>query len=461
MGLFGTMFIGYTGLYSDSIGTKVVADNVTNLNTVGFKGSRTEFANQLIRAQEVFNREKGYGVNIKSVRTLFTQGGIQTTDVPTDLAIIGKGFFILSDGKGNFFYTRDGQFFINEANEDYFTLQNALGMNLLGADPEATSADLTTLKPHLIPKLMPAKATSVLLAELTLDSRRPTNTQTLIEKYDAQASPTKPLKEGTYDWVFDFSIYDTLGEPVSLKLYVDRGEAPNTYEVLLTLADPSKDGRGDGKMKGAFLYGTLTFGTGGDVLSANFSQVALDGTLTPLDLTQIGKPNAILNINGNSQTVTLDLGFTVNPNNTIKRELGSIKMLAQPFTQFNYIQDGYPLGIFDRLEVINEEGEIKAWYTNQKDISVARLFLADVSGYEESLEKLGNGLFRARPGVTTYLFAPSPAERGRILSGTLENSNVDLATEMVNLIVLQRSFQSNSRLIATADAMLEDFLRQR
>lgn len=461
MSLFGTMFIGYTGLFSDTLATKVTADNITNLNTVGFKGSRVEFANELIRAQEVFGREKGYGTNIKTVRTLFTQGGIQTTDVPTDLAIVGKGFFVVQDKKGNYYFTRDGQFFINEADENHFTLQNALGMYLLGADPTATTASLTTLKPYLIPKVMPAKATTTISAELVLDARAPVNTQTLIEKYDAGARPEKPLEDGMYSWVFDWEIYDQTGNRVPLRLYVDRGDNPNTYELLLALAEPGKDGRGDGKMKGAFLYGELTFGGSGDVVGASFSTVNLDGTLTPLDLTTLGKPRATLNINGNTQEVTLDLGFKVNPDSSITREIGAVKMLANAFTQLGFNQDGYPMGIFDRIEVINEEGLIRAWYTNQKDIEVARLFLADFSGYEESLEKLGNGLFRARPGVTAYLFAPSASERGRILSGALETSNVDLASEMVNLIMLQRSFQSNSRVITTADAMLEDFLRQR
>ncbi|MGC9109429.1 MAG: flagellar hook protein FlgE [Caldimicrobium sp.] len=461
MGLFGTMYIGYTGLFSDTIGTKVTADNITNLNTVGFKGSRTEFANMLVRASEVFGREKGYGSRIKDIRTLFTQGSIQTTDIPTDLAIVGKGFFVVSDNKGNIYYTRDGQFFINEVDKDHFTLQNALGMNLLGADPDANTADITTLKPHLIPKVMPAKATSLLSAELILDARTPVNTSSLVDKYDATLRPEKPLEEGSYAWVFDWYLYDQTGDIVPIKLYVDRGDSANTYEVLLALADPGKDGRGNGKMKGAFLYGTLTFGGGGEIVSANFSEVSLDGTLTPLSLSTLGKPKTTLNINGKNQEVTLDLGFTVNPDNSITREMGSIKMIANPFAQFGFTQDGYPLGVFDRIEIINEEGQIRAWYTNQKDIPVARIFLADFSGYEESLEKIGNGLFRAKAGVKAYLFAPSSAERGRILSGALENSNVDLANEMVNLIVLQRSFQSNSRVITTADAMLEDFLRQR
>jgi len=459
MGLFGTMFIGYSGLYSDSLATKVTADNITNLNTVGFKGSRTEFAERLVRYSEVFGKERGYGTNIKDIRTLFTQGGIQTTDIPTDLAIVGKGFFVVDDGKGNRFFTRDGQFFVNEVDEHYFSLQNALGMYLLGADPQATTADLASLKPNLIPKVMPAKATSKLSAQLVLDARKPINSETLIDKYDANNSP--PLEEGKYDWVFDLYVYDSLGEMIPVKLYVDRGNTSNSYELLLALAEPAKDGRGAGKMQGAFLYGNLTFGGGGELTFASFAEVGLDGALTPLDLTTLEKPKINMNIGGNVQALTLDLGFRVNQDGTITREVEAIKMVASPFTMLGFVQDGYPSGVFDRIEVINEEGLIRAWYTNQKDIEVARLFLADFSGYEESLEKIGNGLFRARPGVTAYLFMPSSAERGRILSGALEGSNVDLAMEMVNLIMLQRSFQSNSRVITTADAMLEDFLRQR
>ncbi|WP_228143690.1 flagellar hook-basal body complex protein, partial [Acinetobacter baumannii] len=178
------MYIGYSGHYSDTLATKVTADNINNLNTLGFKGSRTEFANMVVCYSEVFGRERGFGANIKHIRPLFTQGGIMTTDLPTDLAIVGKGYFILSDSKGKIYYTRDGQFFINEVDEHYFALQNSLGMYLLGADPKATSPDFNALKPNLIPKVMQAKATAVLSSQLILDSRRPTNTETLLAKYD-------------------------------------------------------------------------------------------------------------------------------------------------------------------------------------------------------------------------------------------------------------------------------------
>jgi len=196
---------------------------------------------------------------------------------------------------------------INEADEKHFALQNSLGMYLLGADPDATTAGIVDLKPHLIPKVMPAKATSKISAQLLLNANRPTNAETLLTKYDWTADPTKPLQDGQYDWVFDWDIYDPLGQRITLKAYFDRGDTPNTYEVLLALADPAKDTRGDGKFKGAFLYGTLTFGGNGEVVSADFSQI-LDptGTLTPLDLATLGQPRFTLTVDGRTQEITLD-----------------------------------------------------------------------------------------------------------------------------------------------------------
>ena len=134
------------------------------------------------------------------------------------------------------------------------------------------------------------------------------------------------------------------------------------------------------------------------------------------------------------------------------------KFLANPFVQLYYNQDGYTQSIFDKIEVITEEELIKAWYTNGQNVEVAKIFLADFTGYEDSLVKIGSNLFQAKEGVTPFVFAPGFYERGRLVSGALESSNVDLAMEFINLIVLQRAFQSNVRAIVTADQTLEDFL---
>lgn len=464
MGIFGTIYTCYSGVCTTTIGTKVVADNIANLNTTGFKGSRYEFANEIAKAtQEVFTKEKGMGSIVKDIRTLFTQGGINTTDVPTDLAISGKGFFIVSDQNGNIFYTRDGQFFVNEADENHFALQNSLGLNLLGADPTATTADLTSLRTYLIPKTMPPQGTSEINLQVIFDSREPVEgvDDPLWQNYDATRETA--LEDGRFDFVWNLPIYDSLGEQRNLQLYADRTTNPNEYELLVVLDEPTLDGRGAGPYQGAFLYGILTFGGNGDISDARFWEItdpfSFDpNTQSPMDLTTLGRPQFNLNIQGNSQTITLDLGFRVETDGSITRTSYASKLLANPFVQLYYNQNGYAQGIFDKIEVITEEGLIRAWYTNGQNIEVAKIFLADFTGYEDSLVKLGSNLFQAKEGVIPFIFAPGLYERGRLISGALEGSNVDLATEFVNLIVLQRTFQSNIRAIVTAAQMMEDFL---
>jgi flagellar hook protein FlgE len=462
------MFVGYTGLATNTIGMRAVADNVANLNTTGYKESKVEFMNQLVRTCDVFGEEKGCGSFIKHIVTLYSPGPIQSTDRPTDLAISGKGFFIVSDSDGNIFYTRDGEFYINEVDEEHFALQNSLGMYLLGADPNATQADLDSLKPYLIPKKMDAKATSVIQTQLVFDSRIETNTQSLLEKYNYTTSPDHPISENDYDWVWDLPIYDNLGDKINLKLYADRGDSPNEYEILVALDDPELDGRGDGTFKGAFLYGILNFGGSGEIQSAEFYNIPspdsnvsdILNSQNQIDLTSTGKPSFTLNLNGNTQAITLDLGFSVNSDGSINRSGNSSKLLASAFAQLFYNQDGYPAGIFDKIEIITEEGLIKAWYTNGKDINVSKIFLADFTGYEDSLQKKGSNLFQPDTGVEPVIFAPGSEARGEIISGALELSNVDLADQMVDLIMLQRAFQSNARVITTADEILAEFLRQ-
>jgi flagellar hook protein FlgE len=466
MGIFGTIYTSYSGAYTTTTGMRATADNIANLNTTGFKGSRYEFANgSVIATNEVFIKEKGLGSKVKDIRTLYTQGGINTTDIPTDLAISGKGFFIVSDKNKKIFYTRDGQFFVNQVDENYFALQNSVGLYLLGADPTAQTADLASLRPYLIPKIMPPKGTSEINLQVIFDSRKPAeeSDDPLWGNYNATQDVV--LNEGKYEFVWSLPIYDNLGERRVLQLYADKTSDPNEYEVLVTLENPSLDGRGEGTYQGAFLYGILTFGGNGDITDAKFWEITNPSSFnpdvdSPLDLTTLGKPKFTLNIQGNMQTITLDLGFKVEEDGSITRASYASKLLANPFVQLYYNQDGYAQGIFDKIEVITEEGLIKAWYTNGQNLEVAKIFLADFTGYEDSLVKIGSNLFLAKGDITPFIFAPSFYERGRVVSGALEGSNVDLAMEMINLIVLQRAFQSNVRAIATADQLLEDFFNK-
>ena len=460
MGLFGSIYVGYSGVNSQTRGMRVAADNIANLNTTGFKGSRALFEDLLAEVTgEVWPRRKGLGSLVKDIDINFSSGAITATDIPTDLAIMGKGFFVVQDAQGNTFFTRDGQFLLEETGTGTLRMVSPAGYRLLGAAPDATPSALTALSPLEIPRSIPGRGTEIVHLEMNLDARKETEEtpRSLLEAWDAANDP--PISTQDYEFVTTLTIYDTTGVSHNLNLYFDTTDQNNQYEMLLTLADPTEDRRGTGRYAGALLWGTLNFGARGDISSAEFYSVDPSGALTPLDLNTLGRPQFTVNFTGEPQTITLDLGFYYQDGSLV-RTPQSIHLYGAPFAVYYQDQDGYPPGLFDRVE-IDHEGMVRAFYTNQQKLEVGRIFLADFTGVEDVLERAGANLFRAKDTTLAQLVAPGRTSAATLNSGALEESNVDLATEMVNLITLQRAFQSNARVITTADQMLEDFLRIR
>ena len=462
MSLFGSIYLGTSGVKTQSTGLRVVADDLSNLNTTAFKGSRALFEDLFTRAVgEVLPRDRGLGSLVKDIQIDFSSGSLDTTDIPTDLAITGRGFFVVSDGN-QVFYTRDGQFTLEDTGQGTLRMATPLGLSLLGAAPDATNPDLTTLSPIEIPQSIPGKATETLTLEMNLDARkeRETTSRSLLEAWDATRAG-EPISPQDYEFVTSVEVYDPTGVSHLLNLYFDTTDQNNQYEVLVALADPAEDQRGTGRYQGALLWGTLNFGASGEITSAEFYDVDPAGgrSATPQDLTTLGRPRFTLNLTGAPQTVTLDLGFYYQGTDLV-RTPHSVHLYGAPFAVYYQNQDGYPPGVFDRVE-IDGEGLVRAHYTNQQTQEVARIFLADFTGLEDSLTRAGGNLFRARSEATPRIFSPGRMAPGGLRSGALEGSNVDLAEEMIRLITLQRAFQSNARVITTADQMLEDFLRAR
>lgn len=462
MSLFGSIYLGTSGVKTQSQGIRIAADNIANLNTTGFKGSRGLFEDVFLEVSgEVFSSQKGLGSMVKDIDIDFSPGNLLSTDIPTDLAILGKGFFILKDSNGENFFSRDGQFLLEETENNTLRLVNSLGYSLLGADPGATPNGLINLSPIEIPKTIPGRATERISLEMNLDARKEPEAPSLslLEAWDA-TNPDGPINPGNYEFITDTKVYDPTGVEHQLTIYFDTTDQNNQYEILVTLADPTEDWRGSGRYSGALLWGTLNFGASGEIVDATFFTVddVNTGSLTPIDLTATGRPQFTLNFTGTPQTVTLDLGFYFDATGSLIRTPQSVHMYGAPFAVYYQHQDGYPPGVFDHLE-IDTEGVIRAYYTNQQSQEVARIFLADFTGSEDALKRAGGNLFKSVAGVSPEIFAPGRSAIGAINSGALEGSNVDLATEMVNLITLQRAFQSNARVITTADQMLEDFLR--
>lgn len=298
MGIHSVMYNGLSGIGVMGENMSVLADNIANVNTTAYKGSRGTFEDMLHRAVGGTN---GDGVRVSSVDTDFKIGGLQTTKVGTDMAIEGKGFFVLSDpAKGDTYYTRDGQFMIREdtASSDIVSLVSKYGYDLQGYDLRSSTA-ATTLGAVEINLVSAGKTTEALRVALNLQDTGvvESTSQPLYSNWDGtkvSAVTGRPDPIATTDYAFSMkqAIFDDQGDSYDLSIYFDNTENLNEMEFLVT-CDPSKDrrlidgstsryndtGAPTNKGAGALMYGVLQFSTAGDLQNIDCWQVPGDGAV--------------------------------------------------------------------------------------------------------------------------------------------------------------------------------------
>jgi len=469
MGLFGSIYVGKSGVSSMSFGIGVTADNLANLESTGFRGSRALFEDLFARAttEAPPYDEAGLGSRVKDVEVLYHEGPIQQTDQPTDLAISGKGFFVVSDGTTSY-YTRDGQFLPREIEDGRLRLSLPTGYDLLGwLCPEGVDCESLTsgpLTPIEFPRYIQGQATEKILLQMNFDTSKPLEESNLdlYEKWDA--TQEEPLLDGAYDLRVKVPVYDHLGNLHQLDFYFDRTSENRVFEFLIGI-DPAEDPRGSGRYAGALMSGRIRFGSLGQLEGLENLTYITDpsgttASLTEADFSPEGFPLLRLNLDGELQEIALDFGtfFNAAEGSWERLDDHASTAFASPYAVINQNADGYPPGFFETLSV-SEKGVLQVTYTNEQTFSLARVPLA-IFGSPDELERAGGNLFKATNGATPEIFAPGKDAPGTIFGGALEGSNVDVANEMVRLITLQRAFQSNARIITTADQMLEDFLRQ-
>ncbi len=467
MGLFGSIYVGKSGVSTMSHGIGVTADNLANLESTGFRANRALFEDMFgnVNTEAPPYNKKGLGSRVKDIEVLYHEGPIKQTESPSDLAISGKGFFMVSDGE-NTFFTRDGQFIPRKLDSGALRLSLPTGYDLLGwnipegVDPETvTTGELTPIE---IPSYIDGQASSKIVLQMNFDASKPTEVieDNLIDNWNANNDP--PIDKGGYEFKTELPIYDSLGNLHNLSLYVDTTTEPRVFEFLITM-DPELDPRGQGQYAGALLTGKIRFGAMGELEGLEDLELITDtnGTRTPLNnFSEEGFPQFTVNFGSQSQNIALDFGIKFDSQTGTWQRLDdhASTAFASPFTVLNENIDGYPPGFFKNLKV-SEKGIVEASYTNNQTFSAARIPIA-LFGSPDELERAGGNLFKAVGGAEPEVFPPGKDSPGAIFGGALEGSNVDVANEMVHLITLQRAFQSNARIITTADQMLEDFLRQ-
>jgi flagellar hook protein FlgE len=437
MGISQSLFTGVTGLSTNSDGMAVVANNLANANSKGFKYDRAEFEDLL--SQDLGNNSQlGRGARLKNVKTMFTQGGLAVTDSLTDLAIQGQGFFIVNNPKsekqeaGGNFYTRSGSF--NFDAEGY--LSDSMGGHLMGYLADANGQLGTRLQEvRVVTNNVPPSATKNVTFNVNLDSRE----KVLPGEFDLNNA------EKSSNFSTTVQIHDSQGRAHQTTVYFKRIEdsAGISWDWHATV-DPRELAESPGTKVGQYASGKLKFDSLGNLREqiTNESNVNFkDGAL----------PNQVINF---SFGKPMDEDSVTGPD-----AAASVSVAARSATVLHY-QDGYEAGNLKTLK-IELDGAIRGFYTNGIQRRLGSLALASFEN-ENGLEKAGrNNFMSTHVSGPPKIGQPQSGTRGSIYSGSLEESNVDLATQFVNMIMTQRNFQANSRSVTTADAMIEEIINMK
>jgi len=434
-----SMFSGVSGLKAHQEKMDVIGNNIANVNTVGFKSGRVTF-------QEVYSQtvkgsggadsatgragtnpmQIGLGVGVGSIDTIMTRGSSERTDNPTDLSIEGDGFFIVKGSSNDTYqFTRAGNFAIDELGnlnlngksvcgweydnnlKDYNTNSTAKGINLYSNTNDGTSK-----------KEIAAKATDTVKLGGNLDSK------------------TDPLNPVQVPMV----VYDKLG---------------NEYKVTMNFTKVAP-AAGDTKIKWNMTVGGMTDFNGNTVAAANLP------TLNAATSVVFNADGTISNAAGDTtQGITLTF-----PNQGIGSDTFTVSNFSvQGLTGFSSDStakptdvNGYPSGTLTTFNV-GTDGIITGIYSNGEQQSLGMVALATFPN-PGGLTKVGDNLFipSTNSGPYTKGVKPGTDGAGTLNPGTLEMSNVDLSKEFTDMIITQRGFQANSRIITTSDEMLQELV---
>ncbi len=361
MSINGTFVNGYSGITRMGDNMSVLADNIANVNTVAFKGAHSTFEEILNSAVEP--ALQGSGVRLASIDTNFNLGKFEPTSVPTDLAIDGKGFFIVRDDESTY-YTRNGQFRLkgSVASADVLDLVSPAGLQVQGytAGPDG-AIDTTAMSGVTVDRISRAKATESIRLAVNLEARGVEESNApLFESWDgsrtaADGSPD-PIDAGAYEYRTSVDVFDDTGGQYQLSIYFDSTDVANQKEFLVT-CDPREDRRliGDTQTRyneggspasrgaGALLYGILQFNTQGDLVNILAYDVPADGDVAPSTATnqiQLGRGEEFYSFAynfsgaGDNLRATIDFGTQAVPQ---KIRASGVALLNQPGEAVRYV----------------------------------------------------------------------------------------------------------------------------
>ncbi|CBJ81079.1 flagellar biosynthesis; hook protein [Xenorhabdus bovienii str. Jollieti] len=409
-----------SGLNAAASNLDVIGNNIANSATFGFKSSSAAFA-------DVFSgSDVGLGVKVSGMVKNFKDGSTTTTSRQLDMAITQGGFFRMLDSNGSTFYSRNGQFNMDSDRN----LINMQGMKLTGY-PAVQGANGPEIQkgaapgPISIPRdMLDAKATTNVTMTANLNSMN--------KKVDI--NPFNPSNKDSFNYSSGLSVYDSLGNEHNINVFFVK---TNDNEWDIYAQDTSVPGSDHQKLNDKKVVEkegeskSVLFSGNGKIIGNNnafaFDMPGLNGS--------IGAPITIDFNNSKQQSISQD----------------SIS---------NQQQNGYAAGSFTNYRV-DSDGKIHGLYSNQQTQVLGQVVLANFSNPEGLAAQGDNVWVETGASGSPIVGTAGSGNFGKLISGALEASNVDMSQELVNMIVAQRNYQSNAQTIKTQDQILQTLVSMR
>ncbi len=432
---FATALSGLTAASKD---LQVTGNNIANANTTGFKKSRAEFSDVYAsNLGGVSSTQAGAGVAVSEVAQQFNQGNIEFTENSLDLAINGNGFFTLAEdptASTPSIFTRNGAFQLDK-NGNVVTDQ---GYFLMGYTPNGTTLAAGFSQGVFSPLVIDTSqglpsATSSVNTTLNLDSR---DVAPIVTPFD-------PLDPNSYNSTTSVTVFDSQGNSHIASTYFVKTSANqwNTYLYVddrgITAAVPP-------------------------AITATVTAVGVTPTPIPLEFTSAGTLNFFDVVGQTSKAFgdidlsQIDPNLNVNPLNFSLNYIGSTQF-SSIFSVNDLQQNGLPAGNLTGIDV-NESGAVLARFSNGGSLPIGQVALARFAS-NQSLSKIGDTNWQESASSGPAIFGTAGANNfGTIRSAALESSNVDIADQLVQLIIAQQTYQANAQAITTEREITQTIL---
>ena len=469
-----SLYSGVSGLKNHQTRMDVVGNNISNVNTTGFKSSRVTFSDTLSQtlsgaSAPTENRggtnpkQIGLGSATSAIDTLFTDGSVQSTGVNTDLCLSGNGLFIVKDGNLSY-YTRNGNFKFDK--EGYYVNSDGLKVQGWSATTPGDAINTNGQPSEIcIPagKTMAAAATKVATFSKNLDAAEPMIASITVTKADGTTDDTQTKAEVGKNDVVSITLKMTDGTTTTetsgafekgkskpkttiATIYDSLGNAHNvTIYMTKTKVDSKKGNQWTISLNPA----------GGGTQEIKES----DGSTTQVQMT-----DAVLefDVNGGltkgSGSATLTLTNGAGTGQTVNLTFDDVTQYAGSSTAFA-TTDGNAAGTLKSVS-IDSAGVITGTYTNGLNVQEAQVAIAQFNN-ASGLTKTGNSLYTESNNSGTPNIGTISDLGCTVTPSSLEMSNVDMASELTDMIVTQRGYQSNSKIITVSDELLETLINMK